>query len=152
MAIATNDAVEKFGTPDDVASSSAAVANAAFSVAGDTADWTNDDDAAFASAILEADWTTAPTANTTVDLFAQLKSMGGAAADGEVPDANFQHQYLGTFPVNDQSTTRQHINIEIGLPNTETSQIYRFFIRNNSGQQIDSGWQLWINPKAIGPK
>jgi hypothetical protein len=151
MAIGTGDAVEKFGTADDVTGgTSGAVVNNAFSAIGDVSDWTNDDDAVYGSAIFEGQFGTAPTAGSTIDLYARLDAMAGPAADSPDPDANFPWVYLGTFQV-DASTVRQHLPIEIPLPNTKTSQVYNFVIRNNgTGQTISANWQLWIIPKAIG--
>lgn len=149
MAIGTDDAIEKFGTQDDVNSSSAAVASDAYSVSGDTADWTNDDDAPMAAAVLECAFGTAPDANSTVDLYAQHMDIVGTD-DSATPDDDAPHFYLGSFPLQNV-TTRQHIVIEIPLPNVETSQVYHFFVKNNGGQSMSSGWQLHITPKTIGP-
>lgn len=147
MTITTNAAIEFFGTQDTITGSGATVVNGAFGAAATT--WTNDDDAAMASVILSASFTTAPTANTSVSLYLRplnIQSTNG----GDVPDANFGHVYVGSFPLNDV-TTQQYIAIDIRLPNTQTSQQYDFYIENNGGQTIDSDWALYITPKTIGP-
>lgn len=149
MAIGTNDGIEKFGTADDLDSSSAAVANGSFSVAGDLAQWTNDDDAPYASAVFVGTYTVAPDVNSTVDLFARLMNINGVS-DAEVPDANNEHYSLGSFPLNDV-TTEQNAAIEIKLPNVYTAQLYEFYIRNNGGQTLSAGWKIVLTPKAIGP-
>ena len=149
MAIATGAAIEFFGTQDTLGTSSAAVANAAFSVAGDLSTWTNDDDAPMASVTLLANFSVAPTANTSVNLYLRLLNVQ-STNDGTVPDANFQHTYVGSFPLND-STVAQYITIDIGLPNSVTSQQYEFYVENSSGQSLPAGWDIYVTPKAIGP-
>lgn len=149
MAIATGAAVEFFGTQDTLGTSSAAVADAAFSIAGDLSTWTNDDDAPMASVTLLANFSVAPTANTSVNLYLRLLDVQGTN-DGTVPDANFQHTYVGSFPLND-STIAQYITIDIGLPNSVTSQQYEFYVENQSGQSLPAGWDIYVTPKAIGP-
>ena len=149
MAISTGAAIEFFGTQDTLGTSSAAVANAAFSIASDLSTWVNDDDAPMASVTLLANFAVAPAANTLVNLYLRLLDVQ-STNDGTVPDANFQHTYLGSFPLNDV-TTAQYIPITISLPNTYTSQAYNFHIENQSGQSLPaSNWSLNITPKTIG--
>ena len=150
MAIGTDSAIDFFGTQDTLGTSSAAVTDASFSIASDLSTWTNDDDATFASIVLLVDWnTTAPDANTSVDLFCRLLDVQ-STNDQDVPDANFQHVYLGSFPSNDV-LTNQYVPLVVFLPNNVTSQQYEFYIRNNTGQTIVAGWDIFITPKAIGP-
>lgn len=149
MAIGTNDPIEKFGTQDDLASSSASVADGSFSIASDLAQWTNDDDAVIASIILESTISVTPTANSKVRLFARLMAFEGTNDQG-IPEADFPHVHLGDFPIMTQ-TGIQRTAIEIGLPNVEASQVYEFYIQNNSGQTMSAGWTLFITPKSIGP-
>ena len=149
MAISTGAAIEFFGTQDTLGTTSSAVANAAFSAAGDLSTWTNDDDAVSASVTLFANFSVAPTANTSVNLYLRLLDVQ-STNDGTVPDANFQHTYVGSFPLND-STVAQYITIDIGLPNSVTSQQYEFYIENSSGQSLPAGWDIYVTPKAIGP-
>lgn len=149
MAISTGAAVEFFGTQDTLGTSSAAVANAAFSIASDLSTWVNDDDAPMASVTLLANFAVAPTANTSVNLYLRLLDVQ-STNDGTVPDANFQHTYVGSFPLND-SNIAQYITIDIGLPNAKTSQNYEFYVENSSGQSLPAGWDIYVTPKAIGP-
>jgi len=149
MAISTGAAIEFFGTQDTLGTSSAAVANAAFSIASDLSTWVNDDDAPMASVTLLANFAVAPAANTSVNLYLRLLDVQ-STNDGTVPDANFQHTYVGSFPLND-STVAQYITIDIGLPNAKTSQNYEFYVENSSGQSLPAGWDIYVTPKAIGP-
>lgn len=149
MAIGTDSAIEYFGTQDTLGSSTAAVADAAFSVAGDVVNWTNDDDALMASVVLLANYSVAPDVNTSINLYLRPLDVQ-STNDGETPDANFQHVYAGSFPVNDV-TTAQYITIQISLPNNSTSQIYQMYLENSTGQSLPAGWDLFITPKTIGP-
>lgn len=146
MAIGTNDAINKFGTQDTVTSTGASTANGAFTSAGT---WTNDDDAPMASAVATFTFSVAPTAGTSVALYTRLTDIDGTT-DQDAPDANFQHTYLGSFPVNDV-TSAQTIAIDVALPNTVTSQIHDFYIENNAGQTISANWTIKVTPKTIGP-
>lgn len=148
MAISTGNVIHFFGTQDALDDTSGAVADNAFSVAGDLLTWTNDDDAPMASLVLEANYSVAPDANSYVALYAQLLNIS-STNDGDVPDANNQHVYLGSFPVNDV-TTAQYIPIDVSLPNQYTSQQYQFFIENQTGQSIPAGWDLSVTPKTVG--
>lgn len=151
MAIGTDAAIEFFGTQDTVTAGggTSAVSNDAFSVGADAAAWTNDDDAVMATMVAMLDWATAPNANSYVNLYARLMNIDGTN-DQDVPDANYPHVFLGSFPINDV-TTNQYIAIEIGLPNTVSSQVYEFYVENKTGQTLQAGWTMKITPKAIGP-
>ena len=149
MAISTGAAIEFFGTQDTLGTTSAAVANNAFSIAGDLSTWVNDDDAPQASVILLANFSVAPTANSSINLYLRLLDIQ-STNDQDVPDANFQHTYVGSFPLNDV-TTAQYIAIDISLPNTVTSQNYEFYVENKSGQSLPAGWDIYVTPKTLGP-
>lgn len=149
MAIGTDAAIEFFGTQDTVTGSTSSVADAAFSVAGDISAWTNDDDAPAASVILSCAFATAPDAYSTVSLYGRLINIQ-STNDQDTPDANYQHTFLGVFPLNNVTTT-QYIAVDVALPNTKTSQEYEFYIENNGGQTMSAGWNLYVTPKTIGP-
>jgi hypothetical protein len=149
MTIGTDSAIEFFGTQDTLGTTSAAVADAAFSIAGDLSTWVNDDDAPQASVILLANFSVAPDANSVINLYLRPLNIE-SANDQDVPDANFQHTYVGSFPLNDV-TTAQYINIQIPLPNNQTSQNYEFYVENQSGQSLPAGWDIFVTPKTIGP-
>lgn len=149
MSITTDAAIEFFGTQDTLGTTSAAVANDLFSIAGDLSTWVNDDDAPQASVILLANFSVAPDTNSSINLFLRLLDIQ-STNDQDVPDVNFQHVFVGSFPLNDV-TTAQYIPIQISLPNNSTSQNYEFYIENKSGQSLPSGWDIFVIPKTIGP-
>jgi len=149
MAIGTDASIDFFGTQDSLDSTSGSVADGAFSVAGDLSTWTNDDDAFTGSFVLEATFSVAPDANSAVALYAQLLDIQGTN-DAPVPTANFQHVFIESIPVKDV-TSNEFYPIIVDLPNNNASQIYQFFILNNSGQTMSAGWDLHPTPKAPGP-
>ncbi len=159
MAISTNDAVQKYGTRDTVTTASTnSVANAGFSSLDDlvsSAGWTNDDDAVQATAVLKVHFETTPTANTTIDLFDRVMNTGAAGEDPPTPNANYEHTYLGSFPVFGGvggTTATQHTAIQIELPSLVTSQVHEFYVKNNAGVAMETTWDLYVIPTAIGPK
>ena len=149
MAIGTGSLIEFFGTQDTLGTSSAAVANNAFSIAGDLSTWTNDDDAPRASVTLSCTFSVAPTASSVLNLYLRPLDIQ-STNDQDVPDANFTHIYVGSFPLNDV-TTAQYIAIDISLPNAYTSQQYEFYVENKSGQSLPAGWDIYVTPKTYGP-
>jgi len=149
MTIGTDSAIEFFGTQDPLGTSSAAVSDAAFSVAGDLSTWVNDDDAPQAAVTINVNYSVAPDANSSIALFLRPLNIQ-STNDQVIPDVNFQHSFVGSFPVNDV-TTSQYTSIVISLPNTLTSQNYEFYIQNNTGQSIPAGWDIFVTPKTIGP-
>ena len=148
MAIGTDSAIEFFGTQTTLAGSGGTVVDGAF--AASVATFTNSDDAPMAAIILEATFSVAADANSSVNLFAELVDIQGTN-DSQSPSSTFSSVYLGSFPLDSSTTSAQYIPIDIRLPNVETSQQYIFSIENNGGQTISSGWDLYITPKTIGP-
>ena len=152
MAIGADSAIEFYGTQDTLGNTTSAVTDASFSDGtNDLNAWTNDDDAPLAAFVLEFTTATTGTANTTVDLYARLLNIDDGTGDAEVPDANFGHIYLGSFPHNNPSTSLQIASFKTGLPNTKTSQTYNFYIQNNTAQTISAGWELHVTPITYGP-
>jgi hypothetical protein len=149
MAISTDAAIDFFGTQDTLGTSSAAVADTAFSVAGDLSTWTNDDDVREAFVVLLANFSVAPDANSVINLFIRPLNIQGTN-DAEVPDANIQQGYVGSFSINDV-TTAQYPWVEISLPNSYTSSAYEFYVENQTGQSLPAAWDLYVTPKTVGP-
>ena len=151
MAIATDAAIHFFGTPDTLGTAPATVINGAISLASDLSLWTNDDDAPFASVVLEFATATTGTAGTTIDLYIQQMDLI-STNDAEAPDVtNFLHTYVGSFFHNNPSTAVQYAQLFIALPNNKTSAVYNFYIVNNTAQTIANTWDLTVTPVTIGP-
>jgi len=157
MAIGTDAGIWFFGTQDEVTSGTpATIASAAFGKAdqGGTVNWTNDDDSTDAAAVLKCQFdTTMPTVGS-IDLFAHLLNVQGTS-DPNPPDANFEHIYVGTFPIDfDVAADTDFITMidNFEIPMIGSAQAIDWYIRNNgTSQTIGVSWQLWITPKAVGP-
>lgn len=151
MAIGSGAFIEFFGDQDSVDSSTtSAVSDGAFSSSGDLLTWTNDDDAPFAALVLDgATFDTAPDASSNIEVFAQLLNVSGSN-DALPPSSTLLETFIGTFSL-EVSTAPQYPSIVVKLPNTKTSQEYDFYIRNQGGQTLSSGWGLLSTPTAIGP-
>lgn len=153
MPIGTNDTIESFGTQDTVHSAPATVADGAFSIAGDVSQWTNDDDAPygyFVLALTAAGLGGAPSAGATIDLFTRLMNVQGVN-DSLTPEADFEHYFLGSFPVNNADADQRMVLGPVRLPNLITSQIHEFYILNNTGVALGATWELYITPTTLGP-
>ncbi len=79
MTIATNDLIDKTGTQDAVTTGTpGSIANNSFSVSGDVALWTNDDDAPLAAFVLTCQWATVTgVANKRVVIYARPMNVDG---------------------------------------------------------------------------
>ena len=153
MSIGTDAAILFWGTADALGNTTSAVSDAAFSDGTNDLDaWTNADNAPLAIFALEFTCSTTPTVSSTIDLYARPLNIGNAGTeDAEAPDSNFLNMYLGSFPVNDVTSAQTVTFGMVGLPNVITSQIYDFYIQNNAGQTISSGWELTVTPVTYGP-
>jgi len=153
MSISTNANIHYFGTQTSLDDSSADVTNGSFSVAGDLVEWTNSDNAPQAIFVLEVRLVSAGDTGSTIDLFCSPQAIGSSGEDSEDPDANFKHIYLGSFPCDSGAgLSIQYVTFGVvNLPEVETSQGYKFFILNNTGQTIDAPWDLSVTPITEGP-
>ena len=154
MAIATNDVIDKFGTQDTVTTGTpGSVATGAFSVAGDVAEWTNDDDAPLACFALTCQWATVTgIANKRVNLYARVQNIDGTSDPG-APSANRKWTPIGAFMVYAAATSTNYL-FDSGpcrLPNAAADQVFEFYIENQTGYSISSGWSLKVTPMSQGP-
>lgn len=154
MAIATNDVIDKFGTQDTVTTGTpGSVATGAFSVAGDVAEWTNDDDAPLACFALTCQWATVTgIANKRVNLYARVMNVDGTS-DPVAPSSNRKWMPIGAFLVYAASTSTNYL-FDSGpcrLPNAGVDQVFEFYIENQTGYSISSGWTLKVTPMSQGP-
>ena len=152
MTIAEDALIEFFGTQDEVTTSPATVADAAYSIASDTSEWTNDDDAPFAMfrlLLTAAGLGGAPTGD--VNLYAQCIDIDGSTGDQAFPSDNFPHTYLGTFPILRTDTDQQSVIGPIKLPNYKTSSTFVFVIQNQMGVATGATWTLHVTPVTYGP-
>lgn len=156
MAITTDDVILKFGTQDEQTTGTpSTVTNDAFSDNNDTiTSWTNDDDSPLGGAVLKIQFdTTMPTVGS-VGLYAKMFDVQ-STNDVPDPDANFEHLYVGTFPIDfGQSADTDFYTVipMFQMPMLASSQGIQWFLKNQgTSQTIGVSWQLWITPVTHGP-
>jgi hypothetical protein len=157
MAISTDEGILFFGTQDEVTSGTpATIASNAYGKAdqGATVNWTNDDDAPHASAVLKCQFdTTMPTVGS-IALYARLLNVQ-STNDVEVPDANNTVEFVGAFKIDFGVANDVDFYAAIpffNLPCITASQAIDWYIHNQgTSQTIGVSWQLWITPMAFGP-
>ena len=155
MAIGSNDGIEKFGTQDTVTAGggTSAVSDGAWSASGDVVSggWTNDDDADKAVAVLTFQYSTG-TIQDTIDLYGRRLNIDGTA-DEPQPDSGYPGKALGSFRIdtNQAASTSTSYIADIVIPNAYTSQVWEFYLYNDSNVAMSAGWTLKITPKTYGP-
>ena len=156
MAIGADAAVWFFGTADDLSTTAttATVATTAISTAASLDEWSNDDDSMAVAFLLEVDdWSGAPTAGETIDLYCSLVSVNGAN-DEPVIDASYAGHYIGSFLVDAASAAQYLVLGPTALPVLATSQEYQFYVINNTSVTMGSTtdkWRLKVTPMTYGP-
>lgn len=156
MAISTNTSIWYFGSETNLTDgvTTTLIATTAFSAADDTEEWTNSDDAPLAMfKLYVADWSAAPAAGTTIDIYAQLLNIQ-STSDEPLPDASYKNHYLGSFVLDAADAAQYIICGPVSLPAYKTSQEYQFFLHNTTAVGMgttDDEWDLWITPITVGP-
>lgn len=154
MAISTDALIDFFGTKDAVDDgSTSAISDGSFSVAADVSAWTNDDDAPSCVMQLTCQWATAPDDGSTINIYARKMNIDGTN-DSPTPSANNLDQYIGSFVADGDvaiNTDAYLVTNWLTLPNHYTSQVYEFYLENQTGQTISANWDLDITPVTKGP-
>lgn len=152
MTIAQNSLIDFFGTQDTVTTSGPSTNDGAYGDSG--ADWTNDDDAPEAAFAFVGTWATATSINGThVSLFAEVQNIQSTNPADSPSDDNPVIR-LGSFRVPQAVTSAQYMPLEQGivrLPNHYSSTVYRFWIKNETGQTLSANWSLYVTPVTVGP-
>lgn len=151
MAIGTDAAIDFFGTPVDLASSSALVASDGFSIVTDLVTFTNSDDAQEAAITVVLTMNVAAADNSGVNLYFRALNVV-STDDDEVPEAEYRHTAMGFWPVLNLTTSAQRTTKRVSLPNYKTSSIWEVYLENKTTNQIDAGWTVHVTPITTGPK
>lgn len=140
-----------YGTSKTLEASGASITNNNVDQANDanyspSADGADFPDAEF---VLSVTFGTAPTENSTIVLLVRPINIDGTA-DSEVPEngaATFKGQYVGTFVLNNVTTTQYIRLVAYDVPPTGDYFIWN----NNTGQTISAGWTLKVRPRTYKP-
>lgn len=156
MPIGSDAAVYFFGTADDLSTTATTttLATDTLSAASDLDEWTNDDDSLLVSFLLEVDdWSAAPTAGETVDLYVSLVEVS-STNDEPTIDANYAGHYVGSFLVDAADAAQYLVLGPVSLPVLATSQKYQFFVKNKTSVTMGTAsneWRIKVTPVTAGP-
>lgn len=134
------------GTQKTLVSSGASLTNNTMSAASAatydrTADGGNYPDAVF---VLGVAFGTAPTVNTTLDLYARELDIDGTA-DAVAPTTTYRRRYIGSFMVFNQTALQT-----ISMTAYDVPKLAAYYLHNNAtGQTASAGWTLKITPRSI---
>lgn len=96
--------------------------------------------------VLAAAFGTAPTEGAAISLYARPLDVTGTN-DTEVPEASRPTWFVGSFVVNNVTTTQYMVCVGYDLP-----KLASYYLHNNAtGQTISSGWTLKVTPRTFGP-
>ena len=143
-----NEAIVKLGTTKTLEASGASNANNTMVAADDATYGIVADGASYPDAdfVLAVAFATAPTINTTIDLYAQELDIDGTS-DAIAPTTTYKTRYIGNFVVAAQTAT-QYLKVR----GYDVPLIASYFLHNNAtGQTMSAGWTLKVTPRTIGP-
>lgn len=150
MAIPTNTPIEWRGTTATLEASGGSITSGSVVQADDA----NYDTVSNGEGVPDAEFTlscafgTAPTENGVLALYARPLDID-STNDTEVPEATRPTRFVGSFVVNNVTTT-QYIGPVVGrnLP-----KLAAYYLHNSgTGQTCSSGWVLKVTPLGMTPK
>lgn len=100
-------------------------------------------DAEFALSITFA---TAPTENTTVDLYAQVLNFD-STNDEQAVEATYKPKFITSFTMNNINTIQYLVRTVKNVPRDAAYWLYN----NGTGQTFSAGWTLKVTPLTYGP-
>lgn len=151
MTISTNDAVGKFDTLSTTITTTGALTAGSFSSTAETTIVTNTNDCRSAEAVFKGTFAATVIAGEVVNLYARRMNIAGAGEHASIPDGNYPHEFVGSFICNDDSVT-QIIPRTIPMPMSKSGQQLEFYIKNSTGQTLNAGATVTIQPTTTGPK
>jgi len=96
--------------------------------------------------VLTGAFAVAPTEGTTLALYARPLDVDGTL-DTEVPETTRPTVFIGTFTVNNVTTTQ--VMALNGIYATDLPKLAEYYVHNNgTGQSLSSGWKLTVKPRA----
>lgn len=144
----SGETILKFGTPKTLEASGGSIANNALAQADDasygvTADGADYPDAKF---VVSFAFGTAPTEGTVLALYARPLDISGTN-DAEVPEAARPTAYVGSFVVNNVTSTQYAELLAYNVPWKAD-----YYLHNvGTGQTVSSGWKLTVTPCTVAP-
>lgn len=148
--MAAGDPIVAVGTAKTLEASGASISAAAvvqaddasYSISADGANWP---DAEF---VLTCAFGTAPTEGRSVNLMARPLDID-STNDAEVPEAARPTQYIGSFVVNNVTST-QYMQLQ-GVVAYDLPRNAAYYLHNGTDQTLSSGWKLVVVPRNVIP-
>lgn len=136
------------GTPKTLEANGAAIVNNVLEQADDASYSVIADGGGFPDAkfVISGSFATAPTEGTTLALYARPLDIDGTA-DAEVPETTRPTVFIGTFVVNNVTTTQ---TIEMIAQDVPWKADY-YLHNNGTGQTLSAGWSLKVTPFTVAP-
>ena len=144
----SNEAIVVLGTQKTLEANGASISNNALAQADDASYSIATDGAYYPDAdfVLTFTYGTAPTEGSVLALYARPLDVDGTA-DTEVPETTRPTVYIGSFVVNNVTTTQTAWLRAYDVPTKAD-----YYIHNNgTGQTVSVGWVLKVNPRTEGP-
>lgn len=138
-----------YGTPKTLEASGSSISNNSLVQADDASYDTSSDGASFPDAefVLTCAFATGPTEGTSLALYARPLDID-STNDAEVPETTRPTVFIGTFTVNNVTTT-QYIVLN-GIYAQGVPKKADYYIHNNgTGQSVSSGWKLVVTPRSF---
>lgn len=150
MTIGIYDSIVKTGTQKTVEASGASIANNAIAQADDATYGVLTDGAGAPHGIFDftGAYTTAPTINTTLDVYATEQDIAGTG-DAQTVTATYKPKFISSFTVNAVGSSGAQ-NLRFYAYDLPLLAYYSVF-NNATGQTLNSTWTLKITPMTIGP-
>lgn len=99
-----------------------------------------------AALVLAVAYGTAPTVNTTLDLYARELDIDGTG-DAVAPTTTYKRRYIGSFQVINQTAMQYIKTLAFDVP-----KLADYYLHNNAtGQTVSAGWTLKITPRTYKP-
>lgn len=84
-----------------------------------------------------------------INLYRCAQDVLGGTSDSNAPAAANKYLFVGSFPLPQSCATNSTGYIQLSDVPLTRSQY--FYIENTTGQQLNSGWGLWVQPKTYIP-
>lgn len=144
----SGEIITVWGTPKTLEANGASVANNTLAQADDANYDVVSDGASYPDAefVLVGAFGTAPTEGTQIALYARPLDIDGTN-DTEVPEAARPTVFIGSFTVNNVTTTQNMVLNGIFAQDVPKKADY--YIHNSgTGQTMSSGWKLIVTPRS----
>lgn len=144
----SGETITVWGTPKTLEANGASIANNAIAQADDASYDVVSDGSSYPDAefVLVGAFGTAPTEGTALALYARPLDIDGTS-DAEAPETTRPTVFIGTFTVNNVTSTQSMVLN--GIYAADVPKKADYYIHNNgTGQSLSTGWKLIVTPRS----